>query len=489
MTRGAGQQPDITAGPEGDGGLGPLLYLGGAGPEGLALSVIVVRPESAPAPRIAGPDGACTVTCIRHLAGRRIWRAAFTLGPGQAGYRVDGTFYPVAADMTGDLRIAFVSCNGQETADLHRSPADRNRLWARMARQHAAAPFNLLLQGGDQIYADEVLDADPVLRRWREGRADAQAPLSCAARADLAAKLERAFLERYLHTLGQPETAWLMARVPSLAIWDDHDICDGWGSLAPGQLRADVGRLLFATARAGYLMFQAGTAPDAVPRLALDRTGESLGWHLALPDLDVIAPDLRSERRPDRVMGANGWQGLEAALAGARAPRTLLLSSVPALGPRLSLIEAVLHLVPGAQKYEDDLRDQWQSRAHRREWRRFLRLLADHHAAGHATTVISGEIHLATRGTLDVPPAPLHQLVASGITHPAPPRAWARALGALARIGESPLPGHGIRLRPLPGRRGIYRAERNYLVLARRSGSWQAWWELEESGATPALTI
>ena len=39
----------------------------------------------------------------------------------------------------------------------------------------------------------------------------------------------------------------------------------------------------------------------------------------------------------------------------------------------------MLRWVPGAQKYEDDLRDQWQSHAHREEWRRVLRDILDIH--------------------------------------------------------------------------------------------------------------
>jgi hypothetical protein len=86
-------------------------------------------------------------------------------------------------------------------------------------------------------------------------------------------------------------------------------------------------------------------------------------------------------------------------------------------------------------------------------------------------------------------PCDLHQLVASGITHPPPPAGFARALGALARLGESPVPGHPIRLHPLPGRRARYCAERNYLVLARDGAAWRAWWELEQAGPTPALDL
>jgi len=152
-----------------------------------------------------------------------------------------------------------------------------------------------------------------------------------------------------------------------MAMWDDHENCDGWGSLPEEKLDWPVGRTLFAAAREQALLFQLGTAPDQVSPPALDPEGRSLSWHLKLPGLDVIAPDLRSERRPDRVMGERGWAALERALAAWGDGRILLLSSVPTLGPRLSWVEAAMQLVPRAQEYEDDLRDQWQSRAHRTE--------------------------------------------------------------------------------------------------------------------------
>lgn len=71
---------------------------------------------------------------------------------------------------------------------------------------------------------------------------------------------------------------------------------------------------------------------------------------------------------------------------------TFLMSSVPLLGPRLSLLEALMVAVPKMQKYEDDLRDQWQSRAHRAEWCDMLRLVRDIALAdGHDVTVLSGK--------------------------------------------------------------------------------------------------
>jgi len=155
------------------------------------------------------------------------------------------------------------------------------------------------------------------------------------------------------------------------------------------------------------------------------------------------------------------------------------------------VLEAMMIAIPRMQKYEDDLRDQWQSRAHRDEWRRMLRLVRDMvEHDGHDLTSISGEIHLATRAAMDLGGGRhLNQLVASGVAHRAPPKAWARFLGALASLGEDPLRGHPIRTRPLPGQSARYVAERNYLVLERRADEWSARWDLEASGMTGPLPL
>jgi hypothetical protein len=453
----------------------------------MTVAAVLITPAGATAPEIETDRGGTSGRAIMERGGLCVWRYALDLpARADAWYRVGDAVYEVNAGFDGDMRIAFVSCNGQEANDSDRSLDERNALWRRLATQHGERPFQLLLHGGDQIYADELLDAHPAIRQW----ADGELPAEAEAGAEVEESLRDAFFARYVELLSQPEIGWMMARVPSLAMWDDHDICDGWGSLPPAKLDSAVGQALFRTAREHFLTFQLGAGPDEVPDICPYKTGGSLTWHVALPGAHVVAPDLRSERRPDRVMGENGWRALDAVLGRIEEGRVLLLSSVPALGPRLSWVEALMHVTPRMEKYEDDLRDQWQSRWHREEWRVFLERLAKLHAQDETrVTVVSGEIHLATRGTLDVPPEPLHQLVASGIAHPAPPVAYARTLGALARFGGSPLPGHRIRLHPLPGRAAVYTAQRNYLVLERRGGEWSARWELEDSGTTPALML
>lgn len=469
--------------------VGPILFCRGCFDRRLHLAALLACPAGATAPRLTAAGEEVAGEVLHERAGYRVLRYTFSLPINAAGsYRLGDDDYPVSARLDGDLRIAYVACNGQEHDDRSRYTDERNLMWRRLNDQHDARPLHLLLHGGDQVYADEMLDVHPLLRRWGDHHLDP------APDPETLATVERELgdyvFQRYLELYSQPAMSRLLRRVPSLAIWDDHDICDGWGSRPQPELDAPIGRLVFRVAREQYLLFQMAATPDALPAVCPDTAGRSLSWSVRLPGVRIVAPDLRSERRPDRVMGESGWRGLEAMLADVTDEHVLVMSSVPALGPRLSWVEWLFSIIPHAQKYEDDLRDQWQSHTHRPEWQRLLRTLLEVHGRpGCRATVLSGEIHLATRGTLAAPPAPLHQLVSSGIAHPPPPAGYARGLGALARLGEAPLPGHPIRLHPLPGRRQIYTAQRNYLMLERRAGHWRAWWELEDDGPTEALDL
>ena len=479
---------------------GPVLFARGADERRCRLSALVVRRErpgagspdgvaaSAPEPSSAGlrpMDGAPVPPVeLARLAGHVFLRHDFELPVApDARYTFDGAVHSVVTDLRDALRIAYVSCNGLERGDAARVSGERNLMWRRLGEEHARAPFALLLHGGDQLYADEASDAHPTLAAWADSSLDERGDFAFSDEAAGAAT--RFFVERYVALYAQPDVAPLLARVPSSMMWDDHDIFDGWGSHPPALLDSPVGRGLFHVARGMFLLFQRALSPDeGVP-------GDSLSHAARFPGFAVVAPDLRSERRPERVMGAQGWHLLEQHLEAARdAAHVLLMSSVPLLGPRLSLLERLIGFVPKLRRYEDDLRDQWQSRAHRAEWRRLLERLERVAREGGTVTALSGEIHLASRGEMPLGAGRvLHQLVASGIAHPAPSGGWARALGALAAFGEDPLSGRPITLHGLPGRRGTYAAERNYLVLERRGGAWRAEWELERSGRSAPLAL
>lgn len=469
--------------------LGPILFLDAVEGGCLHLSALFLAEGKEPLPPVGTADGPVSPVRLAGYERLTVWRARFALPADRPSeYRWNGNTYTVAGDLTGALRLAYVSCNGEEVGDTARDSAERNAMWERLCAEHRRRPLSLLLHGGDQVYADEITEGHPLSEDW-PGRTPSDP--SPAALDDLSRHLREGFVARYAALHAMPQFAWLAARVPSLMQWDDHDICDGWGSLRRSRTASPVGQRLFAAARDSFLVFQHGTTMGDLPARFADPAGRHLGWAIHAPGLRIIAPDLRSERTRRQVMGPGGWAMMESEAARPLQGHTVLMSSVPLLGPRLSLLETLMVLIPRMQKYEDDLRDQWQSRAHRDEWRRMLRLVRDlARQDGHDITAVSGEIHLATRAVMDLGEGlHLNQLVASGIAHRAPPRAWARFLGALSWLGEDPLPEHPIRVLPLPGRRHRYLAERNYLVLERSAGRWTAQWDLETGGMTPALDL
>jgi hypothetical protein len=471
---------------------GPILYARGSTDTEVHLAAIAVGDETWQPPPLVPEGGPLVAPAeLARDFGWIVWRYDFALPRqrGGASYAMEDRAWRVQTDPSpGALRIAYTACNGKEHDDLFDPHPERNAVWRKLLADHRENPFALLLQGGDQLYADNVWDCHDELRRW-DHESDAT-----RLRRDLSDEARRAvrrfYWSAYITLWGQADLAPVLAEVPSLMMWDDHDIFDGWGSHADPYQQCPIWRAVYAAAREAFALFQLGAGPDRPPAMCARTGGHGFSWHCRFGDVAVVAPDLRSERTPQRVMADGGWtfvDGWPRDLADCS--HVFVMSSVPALGPRLSWAERILHLIPGAQSYEDDLRDQWQSRAHRAEWQRFLRACLDLMAAGPRVTLLSGEIHLATRGYLQTAGDAVHQLVASGVAHPPPSTVYARGLGALARLGESPLPDHPIGLRPLPGRRRIYTADRNYLVLERGNPGWRAWWVTEHDGATPALPL
>lgn len=468
--------------------IGPVLFLDSVSEGQLHLAALFITSGDTPQP-IAAQGQTWTATEIARYDQTTAWRTRFSVPADAASdYIWNGTTYEIAGNLSGDLRMGYVSCNGEEIGDMEREGSERNAMWSRLREQHRARPLSLLLHGGDQVYADEVSRGHPLSDGWPD---DIPKDPSRADLADLTHHLRERFLARYAALYEAPEFAWLAARVPSLMQWDDHDICDGWGSLKRSRTYSPVGQTLFSAAREAFLVFQHATRDGELPPRFADQAGQHLGWTIDTPSLRIIAPDLRSERTRRQIMGEGGWAMMDAEGARDAEGHTFLMSSVPLLGPRLSVLEAIMVAIPTMQKYEDDLRDQWQSRAHRDEWRRMLRLVRDMALReGHDITALSGEIHLATRATMDLGQGlELNQLVASGIAHRAPPQGWARTLGGLSWLGENPLPEHPIRIAALPGQGQRYTAERNYLLIEREGRNWHARWDLETSEMTPRLPL
>ena len=147
---------------------GPILLLDDLRADGLHLAALFIADGHVVPPPVLSPVGPVEPVRIATCDDACVWRVRFALPADRAStYGWNGETFAVAGDMTGDLRIAFVSCNGEEVGDFDRDGLARNLMWARMREDHAHRPLSLLLHGGDQIYADEITRDHPLSATWR----------------------------------------------------------------------------------------------------------------------------------------------------------------------------------------------------------------------------------------------------------------------------------------------------------------------------------
>jgi hypothetical protein len=147
---------------------GPILVLDAIMGGEMRLSALFVAAECGTLPPVVIEGREVPARVLLTCGSRALWRARFAVPAyGPSSYVWNGIRHDLAG-LDDDLRLAFVSCNGEETGDLMRAGSERNAMWARLPRRHEEAPFALLLHGGDQIYADEATKGHPLSAGWPE---------------------------------------------------------------------------------------------------------------------------------------------------------------------------------------------------------------------------------------------------------------------------------------------------------------------------------
>lgn len=118
----------------------------------------------------------------------------------------------------------LLSCNDPFVAD-DKSTGAGWAMWERLEEDtRDDARCRLLLLGGDQVYCDE-------LEKSKDGGQGFVRKLELSGdNSGVEDRLREAFIGQYHKYWGHAAFRKVNARVPSLAMWDDHDITDGWGS-------------------------------------------------------------------------------------------------------------------------------------------------------------------------------------------------------------------------------------------------------------------
>jgi hypothetical protein len=172
-----------------------------------------------------------------------------------------GSQYPVCVIRTRDrddaaqpVRLAFGSC--RETTQhvtARKLPPDAMDAYARRLMLTDEPAPDLLVLLGDQVYADIPSPAvKRFLRRHRKHGHGHDGP------AHEVVSYEE-YTQLYLESWRDPEIRWLYASVPSVMIFDDHEIIDDWNSSAAW--RSDIRQQAWWTERiasglASYWVYQ-----------------------------------------------------------------------------------------------------------------------------------------------------------------------------------------------------------------------------------------
>ncbi len=418
-------------------------------------------------------------------------------------------------------RAAFFSCNGASDAKTWGTVMRMKRpygCWEDLRAQHEdpEGGFHLLMGGGDQVYADSLWDSVPELVEFRKLALEHKLlrQLPAGFHDDILACYVELYCERWSGSSG---IAPMLARVPGVYTWDDHDIFDGWGSheLLQGCPWYEA---VYSAAALAFEAFQLGglQTPGKTPRerkpcaMHYLQTLRFIGTEC---DLDLVVLDLRSGRTSrdqpggktaHQVMSREQWAALDAwrkahasrPEQGTKPRHVIVMSPIPLVHMRYG---PVMESMGGTIELRDDMLDQWESVVHRGER---TRLLVDLFTLAQesccAVTIVSGDVHVGARGLIrsrnpehipqGLSEAAIEQVTSSGIVHPPPSTLQFLGMRLASQGGVEDLPSFmETEMLPVGGSR--YLRERNWLSLrvepARSAGSRPKLWLRWEAEHTP----
>lgn len=338
----------------------------------------------------------------------------------QAALRAPDAREVTVPSTTRPPRVAAVSCNhvlDQEGIPAHRADV----LWRDLADRVHAGEVDLVVHGGDQIYADRAPPGFVPGEPW-----------------------DAYYRRHYVATWSVPAVAEVLRSVPNVFVWDDHEIRDGHGSQDDDRTAANQDR--FASAKRIYEEMQVALNPPSID------PGSS-AWAFSLGDTVFVATDGRAHRSwsDGRVLGQDQLARLGAYLStldGATVRQVYVVAAVPLLflpAVASSLALPLARLFVPAEV--DDIRDAWDAPNNRGECTQLLRLLFELQArTGVGIALLSGDIHVGTYGRIRWKDRPglIHQVTASGIANPPPVKLanlLSDKLGWVVDVGSREFPG------------------------------------------------
>ncbi|PRW44508.1 plasma membrane [Chlorella sorokiniana] len=376
----------------------------------------------------------------------------------QAGGQATPTYTFWLPAVGQPMHWGYYSCNGMSDDVKPNAPErkDPTYLWRDLLQLHSAFPLHCLVGGGDQLYNDGVWQT-PALKAWG-ANTDHDKKVEAEWTAQMQQEATHYYLTNYIDAFSAADVDVAMASIPSIMMWDDHDIWDGYGSYEPKTQGCHVFQGLFKVARRFFLLFQQHTTDAFNTQRSEFLTNDNTEFHYLKymgPQVAVLGMDMRSQRTKERIMPQASYELFRRTVA-ALPPGPLhlvVLSGIPLIFPKIPAVETVLgcmgritRSVPALKNAArssglldrfdqpeilDDLRDGWVADVHEEERLQFIRMLQEFSLTkGLRVSILSGDAHVGGVGRLysrpkikDVGEDPLFmpQIISSAIVNAPPP--------------------------------------------------------------------
>lgn len=461
--------PETCPGPENLGGVsvhcGPILRLSGTLEEGDSYRGSIMLLVEGPVPPITYKVGSEQPSLTGQFPGtvyheidnlkfvRYEVRLDLTDAAQRVRYEINGVSKPqfqfFLPARTDSMNVMSFSCNGFSLATD--TSQYKLSLWLDVLRKHSEQQYHVMLGGGDQLYCDAIKMHVELLKPWLEMES-ARQKRKVKVTPEMLAEFEQYYLSAYTEWFGhgywrgknggtlQSMFPYALAQIPSVNIFDDHDIIDGFGSYKDKTMAQEVFLTIGNVAYKYYMLFQHQMSPEEPAHgndplwIVSKSTGafikqksHSVFMRLGR-EISLVGIDCRTERRLTEILPDSTYKQIFARLEAeiARAPETkhlLVMLGVPILYPRLVWLEWLLTLrmlmpirklaekgviqkglvneFDGGVEVLDDLNDHWCSKNHKRERNLLLQRLTQFGARhGVRITILSGDVHLCCFGRL-----------------------------------------------------------------------------------------
>ena len=365
--------------------------------------------------------------------------------------KTDGSFIIARCDQK--WRGGFFSCNGFDAYVPEQVASDLtySNVWDHLLSVHEETPLHLLIWGGDQNYIDFIFEDIPFLRAWLNMEWNQK--WTTDYRDDLKEQVEQYHFNTYAENWNRrKEIRKALASIPSIMMWDDHDIFDGAGSYPPLLHDSPMMMGLFLAAQKMRLLFQHHTTLEKAREHHLFGYQGYNFFARCGANLAILGTDGRTERDTTTVQHEKTWEMIFDRLVNDLdgVQHLMVVFPVPFSFVRVHVAETLFeHLkdlpnklrhVPlvkqtnsifGLPELYDDLLDEWTHEGHIEERDRVLRrfqLLAEEKKI--RITYLSGDVHCCgvsrfqTKGSHR--PLPVHdpklmyQIISSAIVNMPP---------------------------------------------------------------------